>query len=299
MNNLNMRTMRLTVLILVLVFCGTTLFAGGAKENPKAGPVALRWMMQAGTPTEVEQWKELAADVTKKYPNITVTLETTDFSSYWTKLPAEIASGTTADILYMQSLRTKGFAEKAARPMNDYINADKELDYKDFVEAIMNGLSVDGKIYGLPYDIGPYMLFYNADLFDRYGVPYPDDKMDWRGFLDRARKLTRNGNYGYAISTHFDRSIPFIWGNGGGILRQEWTLQYHGSENYRSFEILPWSSGDRKSRATHSRHRKRESRPGDVLFRKGRYVYGWSLEYYQHKTIREIQGGGRADGDRS
>jgi multiple sugar transport system substrate-binding protein len=215
MNNLNMRTMRLTVLILVLVFCGTTLFAGGAKENPKAGPVALRWMMQAGTPTEVEQWKELAADVTKKYPNITVTLETTDFSSYWTKLPAEIASGTTADILYMQSLRTKGFAEKAARPMNDYINADKELDYKDFVEAIMNGLSVDGKIYGLPYDIGPYMLFYNADLFDRYGVPYPDDKMDWRGFLDRARKLTRDGNYGYAISTHFDRSIPFIWGNGG------------------------------------------------------------------------------------
>lgn len=211
---------RWVLTVLVLVLWGASLYAGGAKEQKKGGPVTLRWMMQAGTPTEVEQWRELAGDVTKKFPQITVTLETTDFSSYWTKLPAEIASGTTADILYMQSLRTKGFAERAARPLNDYINAEKELDYYDFVEAIMKGLSVGGKIYGLPYDIGPYLLFFNADLFDRYGVPYPDEKMDWQGFLDRARKLTRDGNYGYAISTHFDRNVPFIWGNGGVFFDQ-------------------------------------------------------------------------------
>lgn len=208
---------RLPLVVVLAALSLAPLFAGGSRESAPAQSkqVTLRWLQTAATQPEIEQWRELAADVTKKFPNIVVQLETTDWNNYWTKLPAEIASGNTADILYMQNLRTKGFVTQGCVPLDGYIKDDKDLNFQDYIKGIVDGLSVDGKVYGLPYDIGPYVLIYNKDLFDKYGVPYPDEKTDLAGFLDRARKLTRDGNYGFAASIHWDRLVPFIWGAGG------------------------------------------------------------------------------------
>jgi ABC-type glycerol-3-phosphate transport system substrate-binding protein len=211
------RTLCVILAIAFSVFMVCEAFAGGSKEEnkPKAGQVNLRWFQTAATSSEIDQWRELAADVTKKFPHITVTLETIDWNNYWTKLPAQIAAGNTQDILYMQNLRTKGFVTKGCIPLDDYVKADKSLNFNDFVKGIIDGLSVDGNLYGLPYDVGPYLLFYNADLFDKYGIPYPDENMDLDSFVERAKRLTRDGNYGFAVSIHWDRWVPFIWGNGG------------------------------------------------------------------------------------
>ncbi|MFA6506884.1 MAG: sugar ABC transporter substrate-binding protein [Treponemataceae bacterium] len=194
--------------------------AGGQSEPakatapaPSAKPVVLRWFTNVQSQIEIDQWKELAADVTKQYPNITVEIESTDWNNYWTKLPAAIASGSTQDLLTMQGQRSAGFATQGCIPLNDFIAKDKNLNFDDFEKGILGSLSVDGKVYGLPYDVGPFLLFYNIDLFDKYGVPYPDDKMDLSGFLDRARKLTQDGNYGYAPSIHWERIMPFVLGN--------------------------------------------------------------------------------------
>ncbi len=184
-------------------------------EAPKN--VTLRWLGQAGSSTEADQWRELAGDVTKKYPNITVQLESTDWNSYWTKLPTEMASGSPPDIFYMQVLRTKGYVSKGFLPLDDLIAKDKDIDIKDFYKGVLDGLSDGGKLYALPYDFGPYVLFYNIDLFDKYGVPYPDDNLDYQGFLDRARKLTKDGNYGTVISANWDRVLPFMWGEGADL----------------------------------------------------------------------------------
>lgn len=208
---------RMPIVLALIALCSLPVFAGGSKESASGGPVTLRWMQTAATQPEIEQWRELAADVTKKYPNIIVNLETTDWNNYWTKLPAEIASGNTADILYMQNLRTKGFVTQGCVPLDSYIKEDKQLDFPDYISGIVDGMSVDGKVYGLPYDVGPYVIFYNKELFDKYGVPYPDDKTDIAGLLDRARKLTRDGNFGFAASIHWDRLVPFIWGAGGSF----------------------------------------------------------------------------------
>lgn len=185
------------------------------EEQPKS--VTLRWLGQAGSATEAEQWRELAADVTKKYPHITVQLETTDWNSYWTKLPTEMASDNTPDIYYMQVLRTRGYVTKGFLPLNDMIEKDPDINFDDFYKGVIDGLSVDGKIYALPYDFGPYVLFYNKDLFDKYGVPYPDENMDYQGMIERARQLTRDGNYGYAVSANWDRVLTYMWGDGAEL----------------------------------------------------------------------------------
>lgn len=37
----------------------------------------------------------------------------------------------------------------------------------------MAGLSRDGKLYALPYDVGPWMVFYNRDKFTAAGLKEP------------------------------------------------------------------------------------------------------------------------------
>ncbi|MEK3890004.1 ABC transporter substrate-binding protein [Bacillus sp. FSL K6-3431] len=56
----------------------------------------------------------------------------------------------------------------------------------------------EGRLLGLPYEIIYYALFYNKDIFDLFGQPYPTDNMTWDEAIELAKKVTgeRNGvNY--------------------------------------------------------------------------------------------------------
>jgi multiple sugar transport system substrate-binding protein len=48
-----------------------------------------------------------------------------------------------------------------------------------------------GEIYGIPYKSNYNALFYNKDLFDKFGVPYPKDNMIWDEVIELAKKVTR------------------------------------------------------------------------------------------------------------
>lgn len=55
----------------------------------------------------------------------------------------------------------------------------------------------EGRLLGMPYEVINYVLFYNKDIFDLFGQPYPSDLMTWDEALDLADKLTgeMNGVY--------------------------------------------------------------------------------------------------------
>ncbi|MEF3308160.1 extracellular solute-binding protein [Paenibacillus sp. GYB004] len=59
-----------------------------------------------------------------------------------------------------------------------------------------------GKVLGLPGRVSSYTLYYNKDLFDKFGVPYLNDKMTWEDILETSKKLTRSDGgmqyYGFA-----------------------------------------------------------------------------------------------------
>jgi len=46
-------------------------------------------------------------------------------------------------------------------------------------------------LYGLPKYLNAVVMFYNKDLFDRFGVPYPKDGMTWDEVYDIAVRMTR------------------------------------------------------------------------------------------------------------
>ncbi|WP_158606694.1 ABC transporter substrate-binding protein [Paenibacillus ginsengarvi] len=66
----------------------------------------------------------------------------------------------------------------------------------------------DGKLYALPFDNQAAVIYYNKNLFDKFGVPYPKDGATWDQLYDMSVKLTRNEGgvqyYGLTLSpTHY------------------------------------------------------------------------------------------------
>lgn len=179
---------------LLLAAIGSSLFATAAS----AEQVNLTWQMWTGSETDTKSWQHLAEMVTAKYPDIKVTLTTTGWVDYWTRLPVLAASGQLADIVSMQSLRMPNFYS-LLEPLNDRIEADK-FDVGAFTPSIIGGMSVDKQLYGLPYDVGPWVIYYNQDALEAAGVPLPKPGWTLAEFTDAAKKLTKDGKYGFGIT---------------------------------------------------------------------------------------------------
>jgi multiple sugar transport system substrate-binding protein len=208
--------------LLALPGCG-----GGGGGDGDGGPVTLRWSMWSDTPEEAKIWRGLADQVTKKYPDIKVKLETTTFQNYWDKLQTQIASNTQADIVGMQAQRMPGFAARGAlQSMQDRLD-DPDVDFKDFFPVIEDALSFKGDVMALAYDLGPLLLYYNKDLLKKAGVdpPVPEKPMSWDEFKATAKKLTDPGarTYGYIQGFSIDAVIQWIWSNGGDYMNEDAT----------------------------------------------------------------------------
>jgi multiple sugar transport system substrate-binding protein len=206
--------------------CGGDDGGGGGGGGGGDEPVTLRWSMWSGSPEETKIWQDLADEVKKKYPNITVKLETTTFNTYWDKLQTQIASKTQADIVGMQAQRMPGFAARQAlAPMKEHIDKDSSLNFPDYFKVIEDALSYKGEVLALAYDLGPPLLYYNKDLFAKAKVdtPSPTEPMSWDEFKEMAEKLTDTGSreYGYIQSYAFDPVIPWLWSNGGDYMNED------------------------------------------------------------------------------
>lgn len=72
--------------------------------------------------------------------------------------------------------------------------ADSSVNLDLFAPGLLVDVTdEEGRIYGLPLEIGSphvHALMYNADVFDKFGVPYPEDGMTWDEVITLARKVT-------------------------------------------------------------------------------------------------------------
>ncbi|PDS42248.1 ABC transporter substrate-binding protein [Rhizobium anhuiense] len=192
---------------LLLAAIGSSLFATAAS----AEQVNLTWQMWTGSEADTKGWQHLADMVTAKYPDIKVTLTTTGWVDYWTRLPVLAASGQLADIVSMQSLRMPNFYS-LLEPLNDRIAADK-FDVGAFTPSIIGGMSVDKQLYGLPYDVGPWVIYYNQDALEAAGIPLPKPGWTLAEFTDAAKKLTKDGKYGFGITPQNYSVLASAWGD--------------------------------------------------------------------------------------
>jgi multiple sugar transport system substrate-binding protein len=64
---------------------------------------------------------------------------------------------------------------------------------KDALQLVKNQSNA-GEINALPIHPAIAALFYNKDLFDKYGAPYPTNGMTWQQAFELGKQLTRSDN---------------------------------------------------------------------------------------------------------
>ena len=183
--------MRLSIVLAAAALAGSSLIATAQAQEQ----VNLTWQMW-GDENDTALFTSLADLVTAEYPNIKVTPQFSGWTDYWTRLPVLASSGQIADLVAMQSMRMPSFYS-ILEPLDSFIEADG-LDKAAFETSIMDGLSHDGVQYALPYDVGPWLVYYNRDKFAAAGLAEP--ALDWTfdDFKAAAVALTEGDNFGYA-----------------------------------------------------------------------------------------------------
>lgn len=143
------------------------MIAGCSGTTPAAdGPVELSiWSWSANLQPALDIWNE-------EHPDIQVTLETlpADLTTAYQKIFAGVEAGTAADVLQAEYMALPNFlSEGALADITDLV-ADQEGEY---APSAWDQVVVDGAVYGLPNDLGPISMYYNAELLAQYGFEVP------------------------------------------------------------------------------------------------------------------------------
>jgi multiple sugar transport system substrate-binding protein len=164
--------------------------AKAEKPTKPAEPVTLKVAVPPYAEPEFQEY--LLEPVKRHMPNVTLEKITIDGSTKYDK--TILAKGLKPDLimasagaLYVLQDTKLAFDYE---PLIKKYNLDVNRFEPTVIDWVRNG---DGNpdITGIPYVRNLPGLYYNKDIFDKFGVPYPHDRMTWTELRELAVKLTR------------------------------------------------------------------------------------------------------------
>lgn len=232
---------------LVLTIAALALAACGPQRTP-TGPVELTMMMW-GDPAELTVWRQIVADFEAANPGIRVNVEVSDWDSYWTKLKTMLAGGTPPDVFAIDAPLYPDYQSRGVLlNLQPYIDAEPQV-LEGLYPVTLEAYRTPEGYFGLPRDFQTIVVFYNKDMFDAAGIPYPQQGWTYDDLREIAKRLTKDTNgdgvidqYGFYADL-WDMELIWseaIWAYGGDILsadgshtlinspeaRQAWKLFY-------------------------------------------------------------------------
>jgi multiple sugar transport system substrate-binding protein len=176
--------------------------AGEEENKPpeiSTEPATLKFAISMGWLGENEFQTYFEGPVKKRFPHIS--FEIYDMSKPEFSLDKLVGSGIIPDLVMTASpiiYRFTGMGmEYNIEPLIKKFNLDLSKYNPNAVESVKTSSQIP-YLTGLPWTLHFSALYYNKDIFDKFGVPYPKDGMTWEDARELARKVTRTeGNVQY------------------------------------------------------------------------------------------------------
>ena len=115
--------------------------------------------------------------------------------------------------------------------------------YEDqFSPAFWANCVHDGRVYAIPWDMGPCAVFYKRDLFERYGID-AEAIETWDDYIEAGKRIVaasggETAMIAASVAGLFDYFEILIQQTGGGIFDAEGRLMLRAPGNRRALEIL-------------------------------------------------------------
>ena len=209
--------------------------------EPGVEPVLINFFNRGGE--YVFQTMDLQINAFKeRYPNFEFELNEVAGFSHQEALLNMLAAGNGPDC-WFDAVRTTGILARkgVVEPLDAYLEANIDFNIDNFTENTFSCQTFDGQIWGIPWDSGALLVFYNRDLFDAAGVaiPAPNAWLTWDEIIELGKQLTfdlddntpndsgfdpgRVKQYGFMADTGHGRQT-YIWSNGAEIIEGDMTM---------------------------------------------------------------------------
>lgn len=223
---------------------GTTLLAACGPASTSGAPTSAATTAPAQTganltgtitvsfPDELGKkppYVQAAADqVTKNNPKATITIDHQKIGSgdYYTKLLLALQGGSGPDVTHVGGDKIGEMVDAGyLTPLDDYLA--KWADWKMYPDAVKQGVTYNGKIYGLPYGLDTRFLYYRKDVFQKAGLDPNWQPKNVQDILDVATQIQAKvpDVIPYAIyagkagdsGTAGHGFVPLVWAYGGEV----------------------------------------------------------------------------------
>jgi len=188
---------------LALAGASTGLLTGCTATGPARdpdGPLTF-WSALRGTDTLVEVWNAEHPDEPVQFD-----MMTSGLAGGNAKLSNAARAGNAPDIVSIVDADLPGFAiDGVCADLTDLVTPDLR---GRFGSQAWTNAELDGRVYGIPLDLGPMLFAYRADLLDRHRVEVPTT---WEEFEEAARAL--KGAAGVDLATFHPNAYNVIAGH--------------------------------------------------------------------------------------
>lgn len=202
------------------------LVASGCREVVPSGVTVIRVANWGGAGDDSDYHRlvrELYAEFEAQNPGIKIQVEGIPGSQeYVSKILLSHVARSAPDVITLDASSSAAFIENGVlMDLAPFATEDPEFDIDDFYPNVVDIARRGEKIYAIPGDFTPMVVYYNKALFDDAGVLYPKPGWNRQEFLETAKRLTRNGRYGFVLTSWMPGWIMWLWNAGGDVVRQE------------------------------------------------------------------------------
>lgn len=229
------------VWIAIISLVGVAL-SGCARSTPPPEPVTIKFVYPG---FDEGYYEGLVPKFNEQYPHITVTLEPRRSGSL-----NDLSAGD-VDVFVTTPEALMGLqAQGQVLNLDPFFDQDESFSVADFYPGAMDLLSIQGRTWAIPAGIDMLVMFYNKDLFDQNGVPYPDPGWTWSDFSNAGQATTDPdaGIYGYVTSgtttdlDYFDAAL-FVYQHGGRLFDSLQEPTRTTFDDPLTVEALEWYAG--------------------------------------------------------
>jgi multiple sugar transport system substrate-binding protein len=145
-----------------------------------------------------EQMQQITAQYHKLHPNVRFTTQTLpdDNTQYLQRLVTARMGGTVPDVIEsIDTLVNQLSSSKITTDLTPYLAKNENgLSSGSFLPQFLNAyrpLSDSQRVEGVPVGADTYVLYYNKDLFAKYGVPLPTDSWTYDDMYAASKAITQ------------------------------------------------------------------------------------------------------------
>jgi multiple sugar transport system substrate-binding protein len=229
---------KISVFALALLFVVGTV---GCAPKAASGPVTLHLLTQdqAGIkPAEVDQ---IARDFEAQNPDIKISMEYVGYDAIHDKITTGMAAKPPAydasmiDVIWPDEFVKAGYLLDVTNRVTPQMKAD-------MFPASWNGVTRNGKIYGMPWLMDVKYFMYNKDMLQKAGITAPPKT--WEELADQAKIIKDKGIAEFPIIWSWNQKegvvcdyTVLLFGNGGAFLDASGKPVFN---NDKGIQVLTW-----------------------------------------------------------